>query len=362
MSITFQVSSVKFNEFKGKNFDHKQLYSDISTPRRSQKEQQEVRTIVRTSIKEGFSKSVGGNSFVLSAFQAYSNHYGLTIKPDDIWIAILVQFSLYLNANSEKLRNKIVDFDGKKQLVVVGGGTLMTADYEHLTNLMTKQIEKNIKDPSIREWANKPFSTSTPNDTMAASIALMASLKSFFKYKMSLRCGLPEVTILGTFDDWVDIKNRIEKLKEFDYRGNLDGDCMDSWTKMLHPIIDNIIDSVIGKPDTDWWNCIVNSVGGGSGPSFLSGWITVFCVFNNDGKWVGSNKERFDRSIGKNQVTDWTFIDTNEIPKGFLSVPVLIDDNGKEYDTDFFSGHMSISTSNNSKTIHPNIDWCILLK
>ncbi|KAN0042004.1 hypothetical protein ACTFIV_004560 [Dictyostelium citrinum] len=360
MSITFKVSNVEFNEFKGKNFNHKQLYSDISN--RGQTEQPKERTIVRTSIKDGESKSVGGNSFVLSALQAYSYHYGLSIKPDDIWIAILVQFSLYLNANSEKLRSKIVDFEGKEKLEVFGGGTLMTANYEHLTNLMTKQIEKNIKDPSIREWANKPFSTSTPNDTMAASIALMASLKSFFEYKILLRCGLPEVTILGTFNDWNDIKNRIEKLKEFDFDGNPAGNCMESWTKLLHPIIDNIIDSVNGKADPLWWNRIVNVVGGGSGPSFLSGWITAFCVFNNDGKWVADNKQRFDRSIGKDRVTEWTFVDTNEIPKGFLSVPVLIDDNGKEYDTEFFSGHMSISTSNDSKTIHPNIDWCILLK
>ncbi|EAL64398.1 hypothetical protein DDB_G0286039 [Dictyostelium discoideum AX4] len=360
MSITFKVSDVEFNEFKGKDFDHKQLYLDPSMS--FIKTQPKERKIVRTSIKEGISKSVGGNSFILSSLQAYNNHHGLTIKPDDVWIAILVQFSLYLNENSEKLRNKIVDFEGKKQLEVVGGGTLMTANYEQLTNLMTKQIEKNIKDPSIREWANKPFTTSTPNDTMAASIALMASVKNFFEYKMSLRCSLPEVTVLGTINDWIDIKNRIEKLKEFDFDGNPDGNCMNSWTELLHPIIDNIIDSVNGNPDTCWWNCIVHVVGGGSGPRYLSGWITAFCVFNNNGKWVGNNKEKYDRGICGNLTTEWIFVDTNEVPKGFLSVPVLIDDNGTEYDTEFFSGHMSISTSNDSKTIHPNIDWCILLK
>ncbi|KAK5580419.1 hypothetical protein RB653_000436 [Dictyostelium firmibasis] len=359
MSITFKVSKdIEIKQFQGGDFDHKQLYM-IQSRSRDNQEKQKEREVVRTSIEKGVSKRIGGNSFVMSAFSAYSNHFGLAIKPDDIWISILVQFSLYLNSNSEKLRDRIVDFDGKKELVVFGGGTLMTANYEQLTKQMTNEIEKNIKDPSIREWANAPFSTSTPNDTMAASIALMATLKSYFEYKMVLRCGLPEVTIYGTVDDWIDIKNRIEKLKDFDYPDNKDGKCMETWSKMLHPIIDKIIESVNGTPDTKWWNRIANTVGGGSGPTYLTGWITAFCLFNNEGEWMGNNNKR--RGRGDIEETEWIFVNTDKIPKGFLFVPVLIDDNGKEYNTEFFAGHMCVSTSNDSKTIHPNIDWCILL-
>ncbi|KAN0031309.1 hypothetical protein ACTA71_010398 [Dictyostelium dimigraforme] len=357
MSITFKVSNTTPNKYEGLDFSHKQLYSPVG--RFGNKESSEERKVVRSSIQEGISKSVGGNSFVQSAFFAYSQHHCLTIRPDDIWMSILVQFSLYLNANAEQLRSKIVDFEGKKELNVYGNGTLMTANYEQLTKSMTQEIEKNIKDPSIKEWAIRPFSTSTPNDTMAASIALMATVKNFFEFKMSLMCGLPEVTIQGTNGDWIDVKNRIEKLKEFDITSNVDGEVMKRWTEMLSPIIDKIIDSVNGKPDTQWWNRIANQESDGSGPSYLSGWITAFCVFNNDGKWLGNNNSR-SSFTGKKSNTDWIFVDTNEIPKGFLFVPVKIDDNGTEYNTEFFAGHMAISTTKNS--IIPNIDWCILLK
>ncbi|KAM9980145.1 hypothetical protein ACTFIZ_006392 [Dictyostelium cf. discoideum] len=353
MSITFKVAKVRESEFNGLDFSHQKLYSG--------KPNEPERKVVRSSIKEGISKSVGGNSFVQSCFLAYSNHHSLIIRVDDIWMAILVQFSSYLNANAEQLRSKIVDFQGKKQLVVSGNGTLMTANYESLTIRMTEEIEKNIKDPSIREWVNKPFSTTTPNDTMAASIALMATVKSYFEYKMCLMCGLPEVTLEGTLDDWIDLKNRIEKLKEFDFKGNKDGSVMKDWSEMLSPIIDKIIDSVNGKPDIEWWNRIANQEGAGSGPRYISGWITAFCVFNNDGKWMGKNKVRCEFG-GKKLNTDWIFVDTNEIPKGFLFVPVKIDDNGTEYNTEFFAGHMAVSTLDKSKTIKPNIDWCILLE
>ncbi|KAM9959710.1 hypothetical protein ACTFIR_000801 [Dictyostelium discoideum] len=353
MSITFKVANVTESEFKGLDFSHQKLYGG--------KPNEPERKVVRSSIKEGISKSVGGNSFVLSSFIAYSNHHSLVIRPDDIWMAILVQFSSYLNANAEQLRSKIVDFQGKKQLIVSGGGTLMTANYESLTIRMTHEIEKNIKDPSIREWANKPFSTTTSNDTMAASIALMATVKSYFDFKMCLMCGLPEVTLEGTLDDWVDIKNRIEKLKEFDFKDNKDGSVMKDWSEMLSPIIDKIIISVNGKPDIEWWNRIASQEGAGSGPRYISGWITAFCVFDNDGKWMGKNKERHEFGGGKFN-TDWIFVNTNDVPRGFLFVPVKIDDNGTEYNTEFFAGHMAVSTLNNSKTIKPNIDWCILLE
>lgn len=40
--------------------------------------------------------------------QAWENHHNLTLRPDDIWTALMVQFSFYVNANAEKLRSMFV--------------------------------------------------------------------------------------------------------------------------------------------------------------------------------------------------------------------------------------------------------------
>jgi hypothetical protein len=58
------------------------------------------------------------NAPVLRSFyEAHINHFPIRIKPDDIWLLIVQAFSFHVNSNSEELRNKFVNFDGKTELV-----------------------------------------------------------------------------------------------------------------------------------------------------------------------------------------------------------------------------------------------------
>ncbi|EGO21327.1 hypothetical protein SERLADRAFT_476365 [Serpula lacrymans var. lacrymans S7.9] len=47
------------------------------------------------------------NGFVHTVMEAYNRHRALIIRPDDVWLAILIQFSLYVNGNAELLGKKI---------------------------------------------------------------------------------------------------------------------------------------------------------------------------------------------------------------------------------------------------------------
>eukprot|EP00957_Ditylum_brightwellii_P024538 1852407-Ditylum_brightwellii.AAC.1 len=48
---------------------------------------------------------------VSAIMDAYNHHHNLILRPDDVWQAILTQFSFYVNANAEELRDRFVDFD-----------------------------------------------------------------------------------------------------------------------------------------------------------------------------------------------------------------------------------------------------------
>ena len=83
---------------------------------------------------------------------AYNEHHDLVWRPDDVWQAILTQFSLYVMKNSEALRDKFVDFKGKRELTIETLGTLYTVDFGCLAKRMVdEKIIKNIKDPTIAE-------------------------------------------------------------------------------------------------------------------------------------------------------------------------------------------------------------------
>ncbi|GAM21970.1 hypothetical protein SAMD00019534_051450 [Acytostelium subglobosum LB1] len=314
--------------------------------------------VARSSVEKDSPSIVhiGDHAFIHSAILAYNQHMHLVIRPDDIWLALITQFSFYVNANAETLRTKFVAHDGKKELEVKSGGTLHTAPYEHLAMMMTDQIAANIKDPSVRDWVLPSFTTTSNTDRVVGAFALMATLKKYFDYKFSLCCGLPKVTIMGTVEDWTQVRQRVERFVEFDGKERH----MKKWVDMLLPVLDNMIKSANGKPDTKWWNQIANYVGGGSGPTWVSGWIGVFMVFNDEGKWQGDMKKvQFWNQEIK---SEWPLVDTSDIPKGYVSCPLKIDDNGTMYDTEIYAGHLVSKLINDNTTIVPQLDWCILVK
>jgi len=285
---------------------------------------------------------------VSSIVEAYNRHHELVLRPDDVWQAIITQFSFYVNANAEELRDCFVDFQGQKTLVVYMGGTLHTADYAAFANRMVDEnITKNIKDPSVARWLIPDFSTTTAADRVAASVAVMSTLQAYFNYACCLCCGIPKVTLLGTPADWRDLRARVDRLPNYD----LSSGHMVAWHALLVPVLDQFVLAAEGKPDIQFWDCVCSRHGGGSGPSYLSGWVTVFACFTHKGTWQGSTRP----SGGS-----WPMVDFDKLPVGAVAVPVLVDDNGVQYDTQMLAGQFAYEAcGDEAVALRPRTDWCI---
>ncbi|KAJ7753299.1 hypothetical protein B0H14DRAFT_3096743 [Mycena olivaceomarginata] len=321
------------------------------------------------------------NGFVHTIIEAYNHHHALILRPDDVWIAILTQFNFYVNARAELLRANFVAHADKKALVVF---TPAFDDFGRLAREMADLIEKNVVDPSLRAWALPDFSTTTANDTTVGSIVLMATLKAYFEYTFcDIVCGIPRVTLEGEKADWEKILQRLEKLKEFGLETM-------AWYHLLVPVISRFV-QVFDDPDA--WKCCAFEPGG-CGPSHYSGWITAFCAFNDDGKWLGP---RFDSSIestvapesltaksfwetygaGANglQLDDTCFhkIDRDNIPPSYTEVDVrLVSATGGEKECAMTAGAvgMRVCSSNDSTlspsgeddTVRPVMGWWLFEK
>ncbi|KAG2392243.1 hypothetical protein C9374_012495 [Naegleria lovaniensis] len=344
MPITFQVTNTPANEVSNlPAFSLKQILPKKQTSNYELIASSLPKVDPRDQGSDTDLLFVGSNAFVLSALKCYSLHHHLVIRPDDVWISICTQFSNYVNAHAEELREMFVAFEGKKELIVYGSGNLYSADYESLCQDMTMQISKNIKDSSIRDWIMNDFSTTTALDRMVSAVMLMSTTKSYFDYKFHLLCNLPSVTLLGEVEDWVKVRERANKLLEF----NVDG-CIMGWSQKLFPVLDKLVETSKGNIDCDWWNRIVNRHGGGSGPRYISGWITVFNVFSENGKWLGNEES-----------DEWYVIDDNDVARGYVNVPVTINDNGTEHKTELFAGHFCCQKGKDNKTIQPRVDWAL---
>ena len=224
------------------------------------------------------------NGFVDTVVDAYNYHRALIIRPDDVWLAILSQFNFFVNANAEALRSQFVQHEGKKHLVITAYGTRYTVDFGRMAEQMTGLMQKHIVDPALREWILPDFSTTTDLDTIVGAITMMSTMKAYFSYEFQLMCGIPCVTLEGEKGDWEKILVRLEKLKQYGVQTT-------AWYHLLVPVISRFVkafDDPHGTENIDFWQRVAHFDGGGSGPTYLSGWITAFCVFNAEGKWIGN--------------------------------------------------------------------------
>jgi len=295
------------------------------------------------------------NGFVGTALTAYNGHHHLVLRPDDVWMTILTQFNLYVNANAETLRHLFVEHQGQKELEVTAGGSRYTVDFGSMAAEMGRLIHENVLDPELRDWIVPDFTTTTFNDRIVSSVIMMATLSQYFTYKFTLMCGIPAVTLLGEKSDWETLLAKIEKLPSY-------GEDTAQWAKLLKPVLSQFV-RAFDKPDLkdnrDFWQKIAHYSGGGSGPRYLSGWITAFCFFDDKGKSLyRKNNDSQTRNTPRRLSVDYLIgrvngdiagvlkldgvqyhrVDTNDIPPGYAYVKVLLDDNGAEFKTVMVAG------------------------
>ena len=328
------------------------------------------------------------NGFVWACIQAYNGHHKLVIRPDDVWLAILTQFSLYVNAHAEELRHHFVAHEGQKELEVEGGGSTNTYNWSLFPKKIARMIEENVKDPELRDWIEPSFSTTTEKDKVVCNIVMMSTLQHYFTYKCTLLCGIPSVTLQGEKSDWENILSRIQKLPSF-------GEEAENWTALLRPVVTrfvNAFDDPVSLANKGFWQNIAHRSGGGSGPTYLSGWLTAFCFWGNKGinLYQGMKKPpkctdpavsddkginvfrrggRSHRNTYHLILDDQPYhtIDMSQIPPGFAGVPVTVDDNGYVYMARMVAGSVAIRATKSEEwkesggegedTLAPEVGW-----
>lgn len=206
--------------------------------------------------------------FICAVLFAYNYHKNLQLMPDDIWFLICLNFSKFVNKNSEKLRPLLVNHQGQIKLEVTDNHFDGQQRWDDFFVQMRSKLSENTKEDIITTLSSN-FSTSNFATQMLSVGTLMEIFKKYFKYgRMIPACGLRNVLLGGTLEDWEQIKNKLQKLNI--YPG------FETYVQRVSVILDKMIESVKGNVDVEWWNKIMNSkvgsIGSGS-TTYISGWI-----------------------------------------------------------------------------------------
>ncbi|KAJ3501334.1 hypothetical protein NLJ89_g9380 [Agrocybe chaxingu] len=151
------------------------------------------------------------------------------------------------------------------------------------------------------------------------------------------------------------------------------------WATLLRPVLRWFVDVFTRaesglEPDVDFWNQIANRYLFGSGASFLSGWITAFCVWDSTTeKWQGSPRSSVPQTrLGSTpkshaqlvlEEATYPVIDTHKVPMGYCEVDVKVRDAEGEVDCVMVAGHMASLVRGESKdTLAPLASWFMYVR
>lgn len=200
---------------------------------------------------------------VLAIHQAFSQHRPLLLTPNIIWLTIAQGFAQHVNNNAESLRSNFVSHQGKERLVaevleIPTTSTEWTATIEQWTLLIRDNVGADVY-----RLLECNFSTTTPITRTASHVVMMDAFQKYFDYVVMCVCGIPEISLLGTVEDWQSIYDRVRALARYD---------LDWWVDRLLPICQEFVNTAQGYPDRDFWQCIYKPKPV-YGAELMTGWL-----------------------------------------------------------------------------------------
>lgn len=213
------------------------------------------------------------NPLALAVHLAFAHHRPLVLTPDAVWLCLVQGLATHIDLNAEVLRPRLVRHTGKLELVerrddFVPGRP--DNNWPAVIDGLVAQIRQHLGGRADAFVAD--FSTTGPLERTASQIALMSAMKQYFDYMLMTRCGIPEITLAGTPDDWASIRRRLAALAEFDLAW---------WVDHLDPVLAKIEATARGTIDREFWRRLYKLEDQSGGP-YAFGWLNVLFPYVDD--------------------------------------------------------------------------------
>ena len=285
------------------------------------------------------------NSFFYGMYQAYADHRPFVLSPDMIWLLISQGFSRHVNANPEKLRHYFVDFSGKLTLMVEAKEDLITnpKKWEEIFPQFTAQISEHTGDELVKTLTSD-FSTTTTVERIASEITIMEAMKPYFEYVVFYAvCGIPEITLQGTTEDWQKVLDKTKKLAKYD---------LEWWTSELEPLLKEFVNASQGKINKKFWRNMFkyHSQKKYGAPNIIDGWIVKFFPYDKDGK-----RNNLTKLVGRDILPD-------EIVKVDVKYVKTDGIHTEEIMLELWSGFIGLEQNPENFALTPKIGWMIKRK
>lgn len=280
---------------------------------------------------------------------AFALHYPLVLTPDAVWLCIAQGFAAHVNENAERLRGKFVRHKGRVPISIERNDFRKGAPdnpWPEVFQAFSDGIAAHIG--RQRDLVVCDFSTTGPCERAASEIVLMDAMQQYFEYRMSTLCGIPEITLEGTVDDWASIRRRVKALEEYD---------LDFWITGLAPVLDKLVATAKGQIDVAFWRSLFKLHDRSGGP-LVTGWInTLFPYLRSDDKrrrneWVSTWAAGLSKGAAGGPKE-------SEIPVGLSIAPFKWSYLGSIFPMELLGGFVGVAQDADTLALRPAIGWAV---
>jgi hypothetical protein len=200
--------------------------------------------------------------------------------------------------------------------------------------------------PKQRDLVVGNFTTTGPVERAASEVVLMGTMQKFFGYVGRTMCGIPQITLLGTPDDWKSIRDRVAAMGEYDLAW---------WTGVATPILDQFVAASKGHVEKAFWEEMYKTNDGSGGP-YLNGWVNALFAYHAQGY---NGKEYVNPYLDWQRSRSFGGPTTDSFPMGMTRVPWKWDYYGTMIDMEFLGGFAGISQDPVTRAVRPAIAWAV---
>jgi hypothetical protein len=294
---------------------------------------------------------------IAAIHRVFHDHRPLVLSPDIIWLLIVQGFAHHVNAHAETLRAQLVGHAGKL-LVEVRRDDFIKGSPENpwpeVFDEFTSKIREHVG-AATHDLLLPAFSTTGAVEKAAAQVVLLDAMQSYFSYRCCSGCGIPQIMLEGTTDDWLTLAERTEGLARFGLKW---------WTEALMPILREFVAAARGNAKRDFWQSVykLEQVSGGNR---VTGWITVFFPYFQDyetgrvtlqNPWLAAHVDR-RRPFAGGPTTMMFVSGLSRAP--FVWRYLGRDLQERKFDMEFLGGFVGVAQDAATLRLRPEIGWAV---
>ena len=289
------------------------------------------------------------HSLVETVYLAFSQHRPLVLTPDTIWITLAQGFAHHLNAHAEALRSRLVAHKGKVTMKASAFGLANAQDWDDVIQQWSTGIQSHIP-AKLYQMMLCDFSTTTPVIRTASQVVMLDAFQQYFEYEVRFICGIPTITVKGTVQDWVTIRERVDVMAGYH---------LEWWTDRLKPICDGFIETVQGNPSAAFWKHIY-SPKEAYGERVMTGWLADLFPYIKDPYIATPTVRNPVLNVRREQLTSTSGLSPTSVPTGLSRAPFIVKWASGQQEMELIAGFIGVKQDVKTGQIEPEIGWAVV--